>query len=349
MGFAVLLVAIPAHAEELSVDAVKEAGLSFNAGREAFDSEEYEAAAEHFERADELAADATALSNAISARLKADQFSRAATLAALALSRYPDDEQLQASAGELVTRAKAELLTVNIECEQPCTVLVGKRLVHGEPAASRVVFLAPGRHDLRAAFEGKHGDSKTANGGAGAEVELYFKPFREEASGPALLPDTSGADNASSDGFGSDDSWTDPYDEGPGDQAESSGGLPPGVFWTGLALTGVLGGVSAWSAFDTVNNPGKEAVEEACRGKGEDCPEYVDGQNKETRTNILWGATAGVGLTTVIIGLALTDWGGADEDSEAARRRQIARHGTGVSPWFDVSYTGASLGARGRF
>jgi hypothetical protein len=249
----------------------------------------------------------------------------------------------------LVSRAKEELLTVNIECEQPCTVLVGKRLVHGEPAESRVVFLAPGRHDLRAAFDGKRGDSKTAEGAVGGQVDLYFKPFREEAAGPSLLPDTSGAPDTSNDDFGSGDTWTDPYDDGPQDPAESSGGLPPGVFWTGLALTGVLGGVSAWSAFDTVNNPGKDAVKEACKDKGESCPEYVDGQNKETRTNILWGATAGVGLTTIIIGLALTDWGGSDEESEAARRRQIARRSTGVVPWLDVSDTAATLGARGRF
>ena len=70
---------------------VRTAAEAFDRGREAYKSEEYVEAAEQFESADANAPSAAALELAIRARDKAGQLDRAATLAALALVRHPDD------------------------------------------------------------------------------------------------------------------------------------------------------------------------------------------------------------------------------------------------------------------
>ena len=76
-----------------------------------------------------------------------------------------------------------------------------------------------------------------------------------------------------------------------------------------------------------------------------DCKYYKQGQEKETRTNILIGATAVVGVVTIIVGAAATDWGGK-ERAEAKRRVRQGRRG--IEPWVTVGQ-GAAIGARGRF
>src|SRR5690606_37522280 len=72
----------------------------------------------------------------------------------------------------------------------------------------------------------------------------------------------------------------------------------PGVFIALSVATAGVGAATIWSGVDTLNNPGTDAVREACRGQGTACPEYQLGREKQLRTNILIGATAGTALLT---------------------------------------------------
>src|SRR3954466_1820166 len=73
-------------------DRLKAAAEEFDSGRRSFKIKDFENAAVHFENADRDAPSPEALQIAIRARKEAGHTARAATLAALALSRYPTDK-----------------------------------------------------------------------------------------------------------------------------------------------------------------------------------------------------------------------------------------------------------------
>jgi hypothetical protein len=125
---------------------------------------------------------------------------------------------------------------------------------------------------------------------------------------------------------------------------EQSSGWSPVVFWIGTGLTVAAGAATAWSGIDTQNNPGADRVREECAGQGESCDLYQEGLDKQRRTNILAGVTAGVGVVTILIGLFATDWGGSEK---SAGTRPAPKRG-GVEPWVGIGQ-GAALGAQGRF
>ncbi len=70
---------------------VRAAAEAFDLGRQSYKDGHFTEAAEQFERADSNAPSSTALELAIRARDKAGDLDRAGTLAALALTLYPDD------------------------------------------------------------------------------------------------------------------------------------------------------------------------------------------------------------------------------------------------------------------
>src|ERR1700735_3870523 len=71
---------------------LQKAAEAFDAGVTAYKAHDYEGAAAHFEAADAAVASAKALRQAITAGAEAGQGARAATLAALAIVRYPGDD-----------------------------------------------------------------------------------------------------------------------------------------------------------------------------------------------------------------------------------------------------------------
>jgi hypothetical protein len=92
--------------------------------------------------------------------------------------------------------------------------------------------------------------------------------------------------------------------------------IHPAPFFVFLAATAALGGTAIWSGIDTMENPGPDAVREACAGQGEECPLYQEGQDKEVRTNGLIGGTAGAAALTVIFAI-VADWDGDDDPAAA--------------------------------
>lgn len=310
-----------------SVEDVRAAEHDFNKGRDAYKIGDFTEAAEFFESADGHAPNPKVLELAMAARQKAGQLDRAAILAQLSRERYPDNEELAELAAPILEKAVAELLALTVECDEPCTLLDGTRLVHGEAVTKRKIFLSPGRHTIRASWSHDRTLSQEVSGDAGAEETISFSaPEIPEEPAEPVAPAPSPAT---------------PVDRGP---AEQPTGMPPAVFFTGAGVTAAVAGVATWSAFDTQNNPGREKVKANCVGQGTACPEYQDGKNKELRTNILWGATGAVGAATILIGALFTNWSGGDSQSADEGDASSAS----ITPFIGFG-RGATVGATGRF
>src|SRR5262249_2479727 len=148
-----------------------------------------------------------------------------------------------------------------------------------------------------------------------------------------------GSETGTSGGTGSD------VDQGV--EKEKKGGLPPAVFFTGLGVTAILGGGTVWGGLDPQKNPGPGNIPNPCKDWGDfagskgpatECPDYKEGLAKQMRTNILIGATAVVGATTVVLAV-LTKWGG--EPSKPEKKEAFILPVLGVQD-------GVSIGAVGR-
>jgi tetratricopeptide (TPR) repeat protein len=307
-----------------SVEEVKAAESDFNKGREAYKAGNYDEAAEYFESADGHAPNERVLELAINARDKAGHLDRAATSAELALELYPNAARIKKVAVPIVDRAKTELLTVIVNCDEACNLLDGSRLVHGENATRRVVFLTPGDHEIRASWSDDRVLTQQVTGKSGETQNLDFKapPIPKKPDVPVAQQMT-------------------PMPGGDRGAEEKPHGMPPIVFLSGVGLTAVLGGVTIWSGIDTTKNPGADAVRAACQTPSrENCGSlYDEGINHQRRTNILIAATSVVGAATAVIGGFFTNWSG-----KKAPEADTAR----ITPF--VTYgDGPTVGATGRF
>jgi hypothetical protein len=110
-----------------------------------------------------------------------------------------------------------------------------------------------------------------------------------------------------------------------------------------VGATAILGGVTIWSGIDTTNNPGTQRVTAECKGFSNiaDCPTYQLGLDHERRTNILIAATSVVGVTTAVIGLVFTRWGG-DEPAKPDKKDALIVPTLGIRD-------GVNIGVVGRF
>lgn len=322
---------------EASPAQVRAAAEAFDRGREAYKSGDPTVAAEAFELADSKAASPVALEYAIRSRDKAGQLDRAATLAALSKSRYPGEAALEKLADEVLSRARAELYEAQVICSEPCDLVVDGKLVHGAANFERVLFLVEGEHRLRAGFPQNRSASRSVQATSGQQGEVRFEAPEEEA-----IAETPATDEPIEEPLVAKSAAPEASEP-----REESSGWSPGVFWVGAGLTAVLGGVTLWSGLDTVKNPGEDEVRDSCSNNQADCRDlYDDGRKRQSRTNVLLGVTAGVGLATIIIGAAATDWGDEGEQPETLARR--ARKQARLTPFISIGQ-GALVGAEGRF
>ncbi|MCC6214319.1 MAG: hypothetical protein IT376_05590 [Polyangiaceae bacterium] len=334
---------VDAQAASPSKDDLAAAAEEFDLGRKAFKAEEFVEAAEHFEKADSRAPAVTALENAIRSRDKAGQLERAATLAALGLARHPGEASFEKVARAVLARAEKELHRVQVRCDSPCDLVLDNKLVHGAAATSRELWLQPGAHNVRAEWsEGRTAAQPVEAKKAGSsELAFTAPPIPEK---PAREPSPTEAKPSAARPAAGEPSRS------RRDAGDAGGGLPPGVFWAGVGLTVVAGGITAWSGIDTQNDPGADTVRERCAGLGTNCPEYQRGVEKQDRTNLLAIVTGGVGALTLVIGLFATDWGTEAPPPAAAaspRRPQAAQRR--ISPWAAVDSAQGIVGAEGSF
>jgi len=318
----------PPDAERLKI-----AAEEFDAGRRAFKVKDFENSAVHFENADRDAPSPEALQSAMRARKEAGQMARAATLGAWGVSRYPADKTFGDYARQVLTEADKTLHRVAINCQPDCNVVVDNKVMPFPESPSSTVYLEPGPHAVVAAWSNnRHRNSDVAAVPGGTSKLVFSAASADKPPG-----DTPSGSHDPAVGTGET-----PGDRGPDE--DKKGGLPPMVFYIGLAATGVLGGVTTWSGIDTLNNPGTEHLQQVCGQQGQEsaaCKDlYAEGKANETRTNVLLGVTSVVAVTTGVIALFFTNWGG---DTPPAEKKEAR-----IMPVVGVS-NGVTIGAVGRF
>jgi hypothetical protein len=194
---------------------------------------------------------------------------------------------------------------VKAECEKACTLEIDGALVQHS-----TFFVTPDvEHSLKAAFD--NGETSTfVQGTAGA-----IKNVTLAAPAPPPPPP-----------------------------------VPRWAFFSSLGATVALGAVTAWSGIDA--NKGVSAYESAARSAsspgintgGSPTPQeqaealLEEGRQKERRTNILIGVTAGMAATTAVLGV-FTNWKGESRDATSKR----------IEPSIGVSTKGGALTIKGRF
>jgi hypothetical protein len=314
----------PPDAERLKI-----AAEEFDAGRRAFKVKDFENSAVHFENADRDAPSPEALQSAMRARKEAGQVARAATLGAWGVSRYPTDKPFGDYTRQLLTEADKTLHRVAITCQPDCTVVVDNKVMPFPESASSTVYLEPGPHAIAAGWPNNRHRNSDVNAVPGGTTKLVFNA----ASADKTPGDTPSGSQPPGPG------GEPQADHGP--ETEKKGGLPPMVFYIGLATTAVLGGVTTWSGIDTLNNPGTDAIDTCKKTPNcEPAPLVQEGIDHQKRTNVLLAVTSVVGVTTGVIALFFTNWG---EDS-APTEKKDAR----ILPVLGLS-DGVTIGAVGRF
>ena len=309
-----------AHAQ--SAERIKSAAAEYDAGRRAFTDGKYEEAAVHFENAYHDAPNAQTLRNAIRARKQANQLARPGTLAILAQDRYADDEQTMTVAKEVVAEAGPKLFKLTITCDVECGVAADGRAVSVEDAKRFAFFLQPGPHNVVVSWPGDRTKSLDikAKEGQSFEQSMRAPPM------PVKPPEGGGGGGGATP-----------------EEQPSKKPFGPAVFFVGLGLTAVAGGVLIWSGIDTINNPGADTVRQQCAATTvaqlNQCALYQQGLASQTRTNVLIGVTAGLGALTFVT-LFLTQW------SSPKPHETTTAH---VMPVFDVGPQGGQVGLVGRF
>jgi hypothetical protein len=292
MVLPILMWSVVARADDVqpSPERIKAAADEFDLGRRAFLTKDFEQAAAHFENAFRDAPSQESLRLAIRARTEAKQLARAATLAAVAQTQYPNDAATAKLAKDTLANAGPELAEYVVTCASTCTVAADGRVVSQTDGAHHRVFLEPGPHELGVSFS-QGSVSKHVDGAKGSSNPLSF-------DGPAPTPTPTPVPTPTPEPV--------PVPN-PGPE-KSAKPLPPFVFFIAAGVTAAAGAATIVSGVDTQNDPGPDAVRRECAGKGESCPLYQEGQDAETRTNILLGVTVGTAILTGVIGLFFTQW-----------------------------------------
>lgn len=323
-----------------TAEQIKAAADEFDAGRKAYNAGDYSLAAEHFEAADRHAPSPNAIELAIRSRQDAGQLPRAATLAALALTRDPNAPGLKALTAPILKQAGARLGRVDVHCSSPCDMVVGTKLVYGKASREKTVYVEPGTYTFRAGWSKGRNASHQVQVAQGVAVDVSFRepplptpgPTKSRVSGAPPSPETTSPPLAK------------PVQNQR--KAANATGWSPVVFWVGAGLTAALGGATIWSGVDTQQNPGPDQVRQVCVNQGPSCPAYQDGRSRQLRTNILAAVTGGVGVATILVGVFATRWGGAPAADRA--RKSATWRDAGIEPWIAIQ-RGATLGAQGRF
>jgi hypothetical protein len=306
-----------------SAERIRSAAEEYDAGRRSFGDGKFEEAAAHFENAFHDAPSPVALRNAIRARKEAKQSARAATLATLAISKYPEDAATQEVAKATLAELEPKLHKVLFKCTPECNVAADGRAVSVEDAAEVRFYLDPGPHSLVVGWTEDRSKVVPLTAKAGSSTELSFRAPPVAAKAPPPEAPAAPAVAAAS--------------EGEPDRAPSTKPFGPAVFVVGAGLTTAGIVATIVSGVDTINNPGTDAVRRDCAGVGPTCPTYQKGLDAQTRTNVILGITIGVGVTTAIVGLFFTQWSSPAKAAKAAVRPLVVAGPTSL------------LGLEGRF
>jgi len=293
----------------LGQSATEEAAAAYEQGQRAFANGDFSAAAEFFETADRTQPAAQALIQAIRAHRGVSSPShdaRAATLALTLLRREAADPRITAYASRVVDDLSPQLARVTVQCN-------GCDLSLDAQTSGADVFAEPGAHTLTAAW-GLRVTHRPLQllAGSNNTIELTMPgetPPQAAAPPRIATPEEIHAQT----GVAPIDAERPPalrgalptIEQAPRRVAQVSpptpDGLSPAVFVTGSVITAGLAAALIWSGLNTlegndayVQNPTQSALD--------------DGRVRELRTNVLLGATAAAGVTTLVIGAFFTRW-----------------------------------------
>lgn len=277
----------PSHAHAQS-SARDQAAAAYDQGVRAIAAGDFNSAAESFETANRSVPSAQAVIQAIRAHRSADTLAhsaRAATLAVGLLTSYPADSRVTGYAYRVIDELSPSLARVQVRC-QGCDLSID------ESAAPLSVFLTPGSHSVVASW-GERVVRRELQVTAGQTLPLEFSPpvTAPIAPSPAVEASVAAAPIAV---------VTTPVPAPMTDAPPPRRGLSPAVFAVSLVATAGLGGALAWSALNTLQ--GRDEYVQNPTQAGLD-----DGRSRELRTNILLGATAAMGVTTILVA-GFTRW-----------------------------------------
>jgi len=287
-----LLVATTAHAQ--TEEDVHAAAAAFEEAQRAQLRGDFAQAAELFELADRSSPSPAALRSAIRNHRVASQPARAATLAAEAQTRYPDDAETSALAAETLTALAATLARIAIRCDAPCSATLDARAVLDHPVAAYDLFVEPGTHTIVATWHGAGAERRTVDAHAGEEITIELTPPAAVATAePGPRPIAPAA---------------------PPTPAATPTGVHPALFGTlaGLAVLGVA--ITIWSGIDTLN-AAADYRDDPTHAR------YDDGVGRELRTNVLTSVSAALAIAAFVT-VFFTDWDGvapAPDDPVALR------------------------------
>lgn len=298
--------ALTAAGPAMAQDSKAEAAQRFKEGEKAFKRHEYAIAAKAFEEAHAIAPHPAALFNAATAHQKAGDLVRAANLCARYLRDAPEDDSRREKANALIGELMPKLGRIQIKDRGAKNVQLDGKALDAE-----TTYVDPGDHTVSGEFGDKTVQRKLSVV-AGSLVKVALDPPKRESAALEEEGDEAPAPTTEPDQAKKDDK-----------------GLSPTLFYVGLGVTAVVGGVTLWSGLDT--NKARDAYD------ADPTPEGLDeGRAKQSRTNLLLGATAVVGVGTAVVGLFLTNWKGKPKPAPPPEDAGLL-----VGPGF--------VGARGRF
>jgi hypothetical protein len=238
---------------------------------------DYATAAREFMRADILAPSDAALEAALEDAMRADDAVLGAELVDRADRRTDADARLQKSLEAAHRRFDGRTGKIVVEC-MSCLVAVDGVGVE----MLRPIFVAPGSHAVRLQQDGEQHE-EIVDVGAGRIVTV-----RMPSTGAAAPRDVAPK----------------PLPPAPSEKS----GVAPMWFYMGLAGTTLAGTFTTLSIIDTLKKHDRFVSDGCLAGTTgphpTDCgPRSTEGENAQTRTNILLGATAILAVSTAVLGI----------------------------------------------
>ena len=289
LAFATFVSSAPASPPPSSDDVAK-AAKAYRQAQQAELGEEFALASDLYELADQLAPTAEALRGVVRMALAAERWAVAADRALELQRRYPGDDKSSMLALQTLDRTRPLLDEVSVDCGGvDCTVLVDGKSARIEPAARHILFVEAGSHRVSGGYPSGTSDEVTisAEPGGTSKVELV-PPKAKAAEPPTPTPTSTSA----------------PTDDAAKDEPKARKErrkISPWYFAVGAIATV---GLSAGTAVSGVQaqHAGKDFDE------GGRTRELYDKANAlEIQTNVLFGVTLAVGVTTIVLA-AVTDW-----------------------------------------
>jgi hypothetical protein len=281
----------------------KQAAKDFAEGDRAFKDGDFRHAAESYERAYKRVPHYSALWNAARSWDHAGEPARAANLYSRYLREAPPRARDRNSAQRLLHALSNRLARLEIHATDVTDVRVDD-----SPVDASSVYVTPGAHVV----EGKASDGtvvrQSSDVQAGDVMSVALVPSAAGSAASSAAPSPAPASAAS----GASPAGTSPATTDEAQSAQPHGSSSrrwsPVFVYFGGAVTLALGGITIWSGLDTLQQ--KDTFD-----KNPTQANLDSGKTKELRTNVLIGATAAVGVVTVVTALFLIDWKG-DHNSE---------------------------------